>query len=77
MAKRKVYHVVPDAEGKTWKVKGEGSERAVSVHKKKEAAEKAAAKLAKKQPLGQVIIHGLDGKVLEEHTYGEDPKSKG
>jgi hypothetical protein len=33
--------------------------------------------IVKKQPLGQVIIHGKDGKVLEEHTYGQDPKSKG
>jgi hypothetical protein len=32
--------------------------------------------MAKKQPLGQVIIHGKNGKVLEEHTYGQDPKSK-
>jgi len=43
----------------------------------RETAERAAIRLAKKQPLGQVLIHGKDCQVLEEHTYGEDPKVKG
>jgi len=73
MAKRKVYHVVPDADSGSWKVKAEGGQRASSVHQTKAEAEKAARNLAKNQPLGQVIIHGQDGKIQKEYTYGEDP----
>jgi hypothetical protein len=75
MVKRRVYHILPDTEGRVWKVRREASERAVRVQKTKDAAEKAAMKLAKERALTQVVTHGRDGKVLEEHSYGEDPKA--
>jgi hypothetical protein len=71
--KRKVYHVVPDADSGSWKVKAEGGQRASSVHKTKAGAETAAKDLAKGQSLGQVVIHGQDGRIQREHTYGKDP----
>jgi len=73
MAKRKVYHVVPDTNSDSWKVKVEGGQRASSVRKTKHEAEKAARNLAENQPLGQVVIHGEDGRIQKEYTYGEDP----
>jgi hypothetical protein len=73
MAKRKVYHVVPDTNSGSWKVKVEGGQRASSVHKTKHEAEEAARNLAENQPLGQVVIHGQDGRIQKEYTYGEDP----
>jgi hypothetical protein len=32
-----------------------------------------ARELAKKQPLGQVVVHKEDGTIQTEYTYGDDP----
>ena len=69
---RKSYHVTKNVGG-GWKVKGAGSSRASSTHSTQKAAQKAATKLAKSQAKGQVVIHGRDGKIRTEHTYGSDP----
>lgn len=69
---RKVYHVTPAGDG-DWKVKREGASRADSVHEGKGDAVDRAKDLAKEAPLGQIIIHGQDGKIQTEHTYGKDP----
>lgn len=69
---RKSYHVTKNSDG-GWKVKGAGSSRASSTHSTQEAAQKAATRLAKSQEKGQVVIHGRDGKIRTEHTYGSDP----
>ena len=70
--KRKIYHVVADEN--QWQVKLEGAERASANLNLKAEAVKTAAELAKNTGLGQVKIHGLDGKIQEEHTYGKDPR---
>jgi len=72
MASRKTYHVTSDGEG-GWRVKGEGASRASSTHEDKVDAVQSAKDLAKAQPLGQIVIHGKDGKIQTEHTYGKDP----
>ena len=72
MPKRVVYHVVPDKDEGVWKVKKEGAERAASVHDVKNDALDKARELALNNPLSQVKIHGRDGKIQEEHTYGQD-----
>jgi hypothetical protein len=69
---RKSYHVTKNSGG-GWKVKGAGSKKASSTHKTQKAAQKTATKLAKGQTKGQVVIHGRDGKIRTEHTYGSDP----
>ena len=69
---RKSYHVIKNSGG-GWKVKGAGSKKASSTHKTQKAAQKAATKLVKGQTKGQVVIHGRDGKIRTEHTYGSDP----
>lgn len=74
MSKRIVYHVVPDRDEGVWKVRREGSERASSIHDVKIEALEKARELAFNNDLSQVKIHGRDGKILEEHTYGQDPK---
>jgi len=73
MSKRRVYHVTPAGNG-DWKVKKSGAERAVKVPEDKADALELAKDLAKKANLGQVIIHGKDGVIQTEHTYGQDPK---
>lgn len=69
---RVVYHVVPDGDG--WAVKKAGASKASSTHVKKSAAVREGKRLAKKPKLGQIVIHGSDGVIDVEHTYGEDPE---
>jgi uncharacterized protein YdaT len=71
MKPRKVYHVTPH--GDDWKVKAEGSKRAVDIIDNKADAVERAIELAKSNPLGQVKIHKQDGTIQTEHTYGKDP----
>lgn len=68
---RKVIHVVPRAEG--WAVKRENTAKASEIKPTKEQAVKIATNQAKKAGLGQVVIHGQNGKIQEERTYGHDP----
>ena len=72
MASRRTYHVTPGPDG-AWRVKAEGASRASSTHDKKTDAVQSAKDLAKTQSLGQVVIHGQDGKIQTEHTYRKDP----
>jgi len=72
MAKRTTYHVAPGKQG-GWQVKREGATRASSVSDTKAEAETRARDLARSHELGQVKIHGQDGRIQEEHTYGRDP----
>lgn len=77
MSKRRVYHVLPSSDG-DWKVKENGSERAVKILERKTDALNLAKELAKNAGLGQVIIHKSDGSIQTEYTYGQDSeKTKG
>jgi hypothetical protein len=67
---RKVYHVSPNEEG--WQVKGQGAERAVSVHSTKKEALTAARELAHDQVPSQVVVHKSDGTIQRSWSYGPD-----
>ena len=71
MRPRTKYHVTKHDQG--WQVKREKAERASAVLDSKQEALARARELAKSQPLAQVIIHGQDGVIQTEHTYGSDP----
>jgi len=71
MAKRKIYHVVPDPKG--WAVKQEGSKRASKRFPTKDEAIKYGKNLAKKARLGQLKIHKKNGAFQTEYTYKNDP----
>lgn len=73
MANRTVYHVVPNAN--SWEVKREGSSQPDFLVDNKDNALAHAKDLARQAPLGQVIVHTRDGKIADEFTYGEDPRS--
>lgn len=73
MAKRGVYHVTPRSGG-GWDVKKEGNQRASGHFDRKSDAVSRGKGLAKNQPLGQIKIHGRDGKIQTEHTYKKDPE---
>jgi len=72
MATRKTYHVTQSPKG-GWQVKSEGAKRAIAHTDTKSGAVSKATNTAKNADLGQVVIHGKDGKIQTEHTYGKDP----
>ncbi len=72
MAKRKVYHVTKN-QSSGWDVKKEGGQRASGNLNTKQEAVHRGKELAKNAPLGQIKIHGQDGKIQTEYTYGNDP----
>ena len=63
-------HVVPH-DGK-WAVRGEGNDRATSVHATQREAIEAAREIARNQR-AELLIHGEDGKIRERDSYGHDP----
>lgn len=73
MAQRTVVHVIPNPQS-GWDVKKEGSQGVVSHHNKKENAVAKGKQVAKSAALGQIKIHGQNGKIQTEYTYGNDPK---
>lgn len=68
---RETYHVTPFGNG--WKVAAEGQDLDIVRDNKDDAVEEAK-RLAKSAELGQVVVHGQDGQIQEEFTYGEDPR---
>ncbi len=68
---RKELHVVPNSEG-GWDVKKPHADKALKHFKTKNEAIEQARNLAKKEGL-ELIPHGLDGKIQNPNTYGNDP----
>lgn len=67
---KKAHHVTPkDGE---WEVRKQGAKRASGTYDTKAEAVERGTELAKKQE-GQLKIHGKDGKIQQERTYGKDP----
>lgn len=71
MAKSK-YHVTQREDG-SWQGKKEGSDRASTVSDTKQGAIDKTVEIAKNTGDAQVFIHGQDGKIQSERTYGDDP----
>jgi hypothetical protein len=65
---RKVIQVT--RKSNQWHLKG-GSDRAFETKAKALAQAKREAKAA---PLGQVVVHRMDGVIQTEYTYGQDPR---
>jgi hypothetical protein len=66
----KNQHVVPH--GDEWAVRGEGNERATSMHPTQGDAEWAAREIAINQQR-EVVIHRPDGRIRDNNSYGHDP----
>lgn len=71
MAKRSTYHVTKN-KCSGWDVKKVGGQRSSGNFDTKSDAVQRGKELAKKVPLGQIKIHGQDGKIQTEHTYRKD-----
>ncbi|MCY4361732.1 MAG: DUF2188 domain-containing protein [Gammaproteobacteria bacterium] len=66
----KNQHVVPHPQG--WAVKGEGNQKASSVHSTQREAIGAAREIARNKG-SEMLIHGVNGRIRERNTYGDDP----
>lgn len=66
----KNQHVVPHQDG--WAVKGEGNQRATSVHNTQQQASDAARQIARNQQ-SELVIHRPDGRIRDKNSYGHDP----
>jgi hypothetical protein len=65
---RTVYHVMPGND--RWEVRGEGAQRATSVHETKREAVASARQLAHSRQPSQLVVHRLDGTVQDSFVYG-------
>lgn len=63
-------HVVKREDG--WAVRGAGNLRDTSHHATQEEAQERAKTIAINQQ-SEVVIHGVDGKIREKNSYGNDP----
>ena len=70
MSQKRDIHTVPS--GDKWAVKREGSDRPLSTHRTKVAAEEAGIKAAKRDRV-EHVIHGRDGRIQDSDSYGNDP----
>ena len=66
----KNQHVVPHPQG--WAVKGAGNQKASSVHSTQREAIGTAREIARNQG-SEMLIHGVNGRIRERNTYGNDP----
>ena len=66
----KNQHVVPHQDG--WAVKGEGNQRATSVHDTQQQAFDAARQIARNQQ-SELVMHRPDGRIRDKNSYGHDP----
>ncbi|MCC5033479.1 DUF2188 domain-containing protein [Streptomyces sp. WAC 00631] len=76
--KRAVYHITPAADrpaGEKWQIQHQEGRRAVSEpHRTQRQAIDAAREKAKQHQPAQVVVHGRDGRIRTEYTYGNDPR---
>ena len=63
-------HVVPN--NGQWQVKRQGSEKATKNFETQKQAIDYARSIAIKQQ-SELVIHGLDGRIRDKDSYGNDP----
>lgn len=67
----KNIHVTHRPDG-NWNVIGEGNKRPTAVVKTQKAGIEIATEKARIDHV-EVVIHGLNGKIREKNSYGNDP----
>jgi len=76
MAQRKVFHVTYNYDEDrwfVWDVTGRKSKVLRRSHTKAMALKYATTQARSRRHIGQVVVHGMDGKIQNEWTYGADP----
>jgi hypothetical protein len=67
----KNIHITHRADG-DWAVKGEGDDRASSLHDTQKDAIDAGRKLAQANR-SELVIHGRDNRIIDKDSFGNDP----
>ena len=67
----KNQHVTPHPDG-GWQVKGEGNSRA-TIRTETQAEAIAAARGIARNQEAELFIHGMNGRIREGDSYGNDP----
>ena len=67
----KNQHVTHRPDG-NWQVKGAGNYKATIITSTQKEAIKIATNIARNQK-SELVIHGLDGRIREKNSYGNDP----
>lgn len=67
---KKDIHVVPHNDG--WAVREEGEEWVLITYARKKEAEEFGRSIAKAHGV-ELVIHGLDGRIQDSDSYGNDP----
>jgi len=65
----KNQHVVP--RDNQWAVLGEGNSKATAVYPTQQEAIQRAKEIAQNQQ-SELLIHGINGKIRERNSYGND-----
>jgi len=68
-----IYHVLPEGAVASWRVEKEGAALPLTRTQSKDAAVRAAKRLAQAAASGRVVVHRRDGSVAQEIRYGEPP----
>lgn len=66
-----IYHVLAEGAVASWKVEKEGAVLPLTRTQSKDAAVRAAKRLAQSAAFGRVVVHRRDGTVQQEIRYGE------
>ncbi len=69
---RKIYHVF--RRENAWHVRRAGARRSVGRYRTQKWAMFVAILTAANNRRAQVVVHGRDGKIRKEWTYGGDPR---
>jgi hypothetical protein len=72
MAERSVYHVVPDA-NHGWKIRAEDTYVGTQGYPTQEEAIARAKEMAQVAGIGHVIVHDINGAVVDDIALGEGP----
>lgn len=67
----KNQHVTHRSDG-NWQVKGSGNKKATIITQTQKEAISIATDIARNQK-SELVIHGLDGRIREKNSYGNDP----
>lgn len=67
----KNQHVTHRSDG-NWQVKGAGNSKATVITSTQKESIKIATNIARNQK-SELVVHGLDGKIREKNSYGNDP----
>lgn len=67
----KNQHVTHRPDG-NWQVKGAGNTKATVITSTQKEAIKIATSIARNQK-SELVVHGLDGRIREKNSYGNDP----